>query len=149
MHIFDSGSYMVNWSPNLQTAVSDLVPNTCPSISHNGNSSWSIVPYTGGGRGNVEHGDIPQWQPRTNLLKPQVLVGCRKWNTVRSQANSIISSIMLRVVQGTPELFWNEWMYIPDLLIGLVRKVETLFLLQRRGNDGTTAFFNKTSDFFM
>jgi valyl-tRNA synthetase len=24
MHIFDTGSYMVNWSPNLQTAVSDL-----------------------------------------------------------------------------------------------------------------------------
>jgi hypothetical protein len=40
-------------------------------------------------------------------------------------------------------------MYIPDLLIGLVRKVESLFLLQRRGNDGTTAFYNKTSAFFM
>lgn len=49
MHIFDTGSYMVNWSPNLQTAVSDLVPNTCPSISHNGNSSL----HRGGGGGDV------------------------------------------------------------------------------------------------
>jgi hypothetical protein len=40
-------------------------------------------------------------------------------------------------------------MYIPDLLICLVRKVETPFLLQRRGDDGTTAFYNKTSDFFI
>jgi hypothetical protein len=40
-------------------------------------------------------------------------------------------------------------MYIPDLLIFLVRKVETLFLLQRRGDDGTTACDNKTSDFFI
>lgn len=119
MHIFDTGSYMVNWSPNLQTAVSDLVPNTCPSISHDGNSSWSIVPYTGGGMWNtgIFHNGNPaqtywnhrfrwgagsgiQWGARQTLL---FQVSCCGWYKVHQSSFGMNECIYLIC-----SLVWSE-----------------------------------------